>query len=314
MIKKNVRSNSVMSIEISPDEIKEMKLIYLKGSNMVNWYNKQIIKPRFMINTSLFSYKNYIPIGTVKINGVWVNNAGMGWGLGIYNTNDFKFSAPWDMAYTHYYTGYPALIKNGVNQSIDTSNSVLRNYAKRSLVGVKADGNLHLIDISSCTALQAQSKLKKLGFVNVINNDGGGSSLILEYGKPINNPTEDDRGISCCLAIYTKSSTYSSSDSSSTGSTTTSSSTNSGIINNKPTTSGGITNEEEKEMTYKVKCLTRTYVYDEDGNLKSGYIACNDICTIYSNLNYSLLAKIIYPVSNGTKTAYIKDIKNFKMV
>lgn len=296
MIRKNARSNGVFSVELSPDEITKIDLIYLKGKSMVSWYSKQIIKPRFMINTSLFHWENFSPIGTVKINGEWINNDGNGWGFGIYDGNKFEFNSPWAKSYNDYYTGYYGYIKNGIGIP-NGNNSVMRGYSKRSFLAEK-NGNLFLGDISSCTGEQAKSKLQNMKFVNAINNDGGGSSLILEWGVPINNPTENSRPISCCLAVYTKSGNYVP------------------VTPTVPTTPVVpiISTKEDESMDYKVICKLKTLVFNEDGVLQPGYVSPNDVCILNSNLNYNLLAKITYPTSKGNKTAYIKDIKNFKIV
>jgi len=70
--------------------------------------------------------------------------------------------------------------------------------------------------------------------------------------------------------------------------------------------------KEEKRASMNVKAKTKTVVYTADGVLeKNRYIDKGDLCVIEPTVTRNMLVKITYPVSSGTRTAYIKDLGNF---
>ena len=78
------------------------------------------------------------------------------------------------------------------------------------------------------------------------------------------------------------------------------------------------TKEEEQEggesgMNIKGTCTAKTSVYDANGKLESGrYIAKGDVCEIGPGITGNLLIPVEYPVTSGTRKAYLKSLVNFR--
>ena len=80
------------------------------------------------------------------------------------------------------------------------------------------------------------------------------------------------------------------------------------------------TKEEEQEggesgMNIKGTCTAKTSVYDANGKLESGrYIAKGDVCEIGPGITGNLLIPVEYPITGGTRKAYLKSLVNFRKV
>ncbi|MBR4972768.1 MAG: hypothetical protein IKY59_07345 [Oscillospiraceae bacterium] len=73
---------------------------------------------------------------------------------------------------------------------------------------------------------------------------------------------------------------------------------------------GPLTYEVQTEWKY-VRCTKKTVTLDRDGKREFGrWIDKGDLCTI--RLVDSPLIEVIYPTATGLRTAYLKDIENFR--
>jgi ABC-type amino acid transport system permease subunit len=62
----------------------------------------------------------------------------------------------------------------------------------------------------------------------------------------------------------------------------------------------------------QVKCIQKSVVYNKDGKIEAGRsIDAGDICTIKKIILPNLLIQITYPISNGKRTAYVKNLSYF---
>lgn len=193
---KKQKNGNFLELQFDFAEIERIELIKI-NSTIKAWYAKQTDKPDYVINGTLFTYKDYAPIGTVYIDGQLVRNQGNGYGIGL---SDGKLygGRPWDRKWQWYYTGYPPMVANSVK--IDTSGwDVAAGNTKRVAVGLKGEKLYIISDYCSCKNLQT----RYAGMDWLVNNDGGGSAYVMEHGTAINNPTEN-RKIANCIAIWLK--------------------------------------------------------------------------------------------------------------
>lgn len=69
--------------------------------------------------------------------------------------------------------------------------------------------------------------------------------------------------------------------------------------------------KEEGEHGLKAKCIAKTQVFDSKGQTETGrYISKGDVCQI-GGITEKLLIEVTYPVTAGTRTAYVKSLSNF---
>lgn len=111
--------------------------------------------------------------------------------------------------------GGPRLIKNGKlisnYKTENFKNDVLVGRAPRSAIGVSKSGLIYLIVVDGrnagnsigMTLLELAIFMSKLGCVNAMNLDGGGSSTMVINGKVVNNPSDGyERKINNAILIY----------------------------------------------------------------------------------------------------------------
>lgn len=193
-------SGNLKIVSISNSNIKKIDIVELGDLTMNEWYNKQIDKPKYMLNASLWDTKG--PIGTIWLDGEIVRDEGNGFGFGINKIGDWGFAGPWDVLWNDYITGYPALIRQGKKTGLKVDNYVQNTRTKRSVVAC-AGTYLYLITGDNLTVEELKNELATFGAYHAINLDGGGSSRLLVDGAAINKPT-DDRACKLAIAVWTK--------------------------------------------------------------------------------------------------------------
>lgn len=267
-----------MAIYKITNKIKRFE-IFSPKTTLKKWYNNQSDKPDILFNASLYTSTNK-PCGTIWDNGVLVSNQGKGFGFGtLTDKKTVVFGLPWDQTYYDYLTGYYGLIQN--NKVIDppwTDKYVFDCALTRIAFGQTNDNNYAIFCEDGKTIKQFANDGLKNGFKHLCNLDGGGSRALLWMGK----------------WIYTSSRT--------------------------PYNAIAIWLEKEERTVslpdgIKVKCKKKTATYNANGVIEIGrYITVNDVCSINSIINNNLLIQITYPVSSGTRTAYIKTLENFTKI
>ena len=260
-----------MSVYKIPQKIKRFE-IFRPKTTLKNWYNQQVDKPDILLNASLYT-SNYTPCGTIFNNGVIVSNQGKGFGFGTVDKKTVEFGQPWDKKWHDYITGYYGLIQDG--KAIDPpwkDTYVFDSALSRIAFGKMKDGSLAIICENLKTIKAFANDAVKQGFTDLCNLDGGGSRALLWMGKWVYTSTRTPYN---AIAIW-------------------------------------LENENDKGDNLKVKCINKTNVCDKNGKIETGrYIDVGDICVINTLITSNLLIKITYPVSGGTRTAYIKNLENF---
>ena len=193
-----IKSNSLYIVEIDPTKIRKIDIPQLGTKTMGQWYAAQSDKPKYMINASLWDTKG--SIGTIFINKKMTRNEGNGFGFGTVDNKTFKFAKPWDVKWTDYITGYPALVWNGKATTYKVDAYVQNAITKRAAVAEK-DGKLLLITGDRMTLNSFRKKLVNYGVDYAINLDGGGSARLMIDGSAINKPT-DNRKCKLAIAVY----------------------------------------------------------------------------------------------------------------
>lgn len=263
-----------MSIYKIPRKIKRFEIFQPK-TTLKKWYSSQTDKPDILFNASLYT-STYKPCGTLWDNGVMTSNQGKGFGFGTVDKKTVEFGLPWDKQWHDYLTGYYGLVQDG--QAIDppwNDAYVFDKALSRIAFGQMKDGTLAVFCEDGKTIKAFADDGAKLGFKSLCNLDGGGSRALLWMGK----------------WVYTSSRT--------------------------PYNAVAIWLEdiEIEGDGFKAKCTKRTKVYDKNGRIEIGrYIDVDDICMIGKTIMSEIQAQIVYPVTNGTRTAYIKDLANFTAV
>lgn len=191
------KSGILSGVCIKPQEIHKQEIVWLNDKTMYEWYDEQADKPDYMINLSLWDNKG--AIGTIVKGGNYVRNEGDGFGYGT-ASGRASFGKPWERKWDDYVTGYPALVVEGRKQTNKVDSYVENARSIRSVLAGAA-GNLYLLTSTACTLDVLRNALVDAGFYYAINNDGGGSALILHNGEPVNRPT-DTRRCPNCLAIW----------------------------------------------------------------------------------------------------------------
>ena len=263
-----------MSVYKIPQKIKKFE-IFRPKTTLKKWYNQQVDKPDILFNASLYT-STYQPCGTIWNDGVLVSDQGKGFGFGTVDKKTVEFGLPWDKKWYDYITGYYGLVQNG--KAIDPpwkDTYVFNKALSRIAFGRMKDGSLAVICENLKTIKAFADNAVKQGFIDLCNLDGGGSRALLWMGKWIYTSTRTPYN---AIAIWLEDSNY-------------------------------------KGDNLKVKCIEKTNVYDKNGKIEiDRYIDVNDICLIDKTITSAIQAKITYPVSNGTRVAYIKNLENFTAV
>lgn len=273
-----------MSVYKIPRKIKRFEIFQPKMT-LKNWYNKQSDKPDILFNASLYTSTNK-PCGTIWNDGVMVSDQGNGFGFGTMDKKTVEFGSPYNKKWYDYLTGYYGLIQNG--KAIDppwTDTYVFDKALTRIAFGQMKDGNLAVFCEDGKTIKTFAANGVKQGFQNLCNLDGGGSRALLWMGKWIYTSTRTPYN---AIAIW---------------------------LEDDEKTTVKENNALDNVDGLKVKCSKKSIVYNSNGKVELGRsISVGDICVIDPEITSNLLIKITYPVSSGTRTAYIKQLENFVVI
>lgn len=165
---------------------------------MDDWYQAQEIKPKWMMNLSLWDDNG--PIGTVIRGGVMARSSGNGIGVGITKEGKLGIGSPWAQDWMDYVTAYPPMIAEGklTGQKVD---SYVQNAKTRRIAFCGAGDTFYTVSADALTLNAFAHQLAERGFYVALNYDGGGSARQYEGGRAINSPT-DNRKIPVMLAVW----------------------------------------------------------------------------------------------------------------
>lgn len=270
-----------MSVYKIPRKIKRFEIFQPKMT-LKNWYAKQTDKPDILFNASLYT-STYKPCGTIWNNGVMVSNQGKGFGFGTVDGKNVEFGQPWDKQWYDYLTGYYGLVQNG--KAIDPpwkDGYVFDKALNRIAFGQLKDGTLAVFCENSKTIKAFATDAVSQGFESLCNLDGGGSRALLWHGKWVYTSSRTPYN---AIAIWLED-------------------------DEKPV--AALDKVEIDIDGLKVKCTKKSLVYNKNGNVEIGRsIDAGDVCVIEPTVTSNLLIQITYPTSNGSRTAYIKNLANF---
>lgn len=256
-------------------------IVPLEGATMGEWYALQSDKPCACINGSLYKGDWRRPIGTVIYGGELASNAGNGFGFGVVASGELHWGSPWERKWNSYLSGYPGLIKDGKALEWGFYDKAVFDASTRRSGIAQKGGRVYFVTSGNLTLRQFRDKLLALGMEQAINLDGGGSSRMLHEGIPVNAPT-DNRRVANLIAAW------------------------------DGTQNGAQENAPERGRTMKAICNRKMETYDAAGKVENGrYIAKGDVCTIDSTVTNNLLIGVTYPVSGGTRRAYVKNLAFF---
>lgn len=253
-----------------------------------SFYNRQSRKPELLINGGLFVMATGKPIANYRDERIdKAISSGYIYGMGV-NDKGEMVTGSCKTNFKDFISGYPCLVSNGKAEKI-TYAKELDGRHPRTVIGYNDTDYLVMIvdgrtnSAKGATFAELQSWLIGQGAKFAINLDGGGSTRCIYKGTLANKPTEN-RAVDNVVCFYRRQEEKPSEP--------------------IPSPGGG--------QTLKAKCLKKTAVYTAAGTQESGrYISKNDICTIDKTLTDKLLVRVTYPVTGGTRTAYIKDLANF---
>ena len=270
-----------MSVYKIPRKIKRFEIFQPK-TTLKNWYTKQTDKPDILFNASLYT-SSYKPCGTIWNDGKLVYNQGSGFGFGTVDKKTVEFGSPWDKKWNDYLTGYYGLVQNGKAISPPwADNYVFDKALSRIAFGQMTDGSYAVLCEDGKTIRTFAANGVRLGFKSLCNLDGGGSRALLWLGKWVYTSSRTPYN---AVAIWLEDDTDK---------------------NNSVKIEG---------HNLKVKCIKKTSVYDKNGKIETGRsISVGDVCSLDTTVLPNLLMRIIYPVSSGTRTSYIKNLENFVII
>lgn len=274
-----------MSVYKIPRKIKKFE-IFRPNTTLKKWYSKQTDKPDILFNASLYT-STYKPCGTIWNDGVMVSDEGNGFGFGTSDKKTVEFGSPYSKKWYDYLTGYYGLIQNGKVIDPPWKDAYVFDKAlTRIAFGQFSDGSLGVFCEDGKTIKTFANDGAKLGFKNLCNLDGGGSRALLWMGKWIYTSSRTPYN---AIAIW---------------------------LEDDPSTQRTQTDVKfDNADGFKVKCIKKTKVYNENGVAEwNRYIMVDDICLMNTTVESTMQVQITYPVSNGTRTAYVKDLANFTTI
>jgi len=243
------------------------------------WYKAQAIKPKAVLNASLYHFDTRQPIGTIIEGGRMVKDSGNGHGIGVLPGVPFAFGGPWSAPWHEYLTSFGGWIDGGIVVNPSFTDPVVTGKHVRIGIGWRKDALTVKTSETAVTLYQWLLEARAEGFVQFVNLDGGGSRHLIVDGKTVLSSTRTPYNI---IAIYGSGATV-------------------------PTAPKG-------GNTVKAKCIVKTQVYLENGKVESGRrIDPGDVCDITLEVNSNLVVPISYPSGSTTRKAWIKDLANFQL-
>ena len=181
-------------------DIRKAAIVQLGGLTMGEWCARQVDKPKYLLNASLWDGDG--AIGTIWRGGKLIRNEGGGYGFGLTGTG-WAFGQPWEWPWVDYITGTPAIIRDGAATGARMPIRADEVASTRRSVLAAAGQHLYLVTGQGLTLAETTRQLLDYGVYTAINLDGGGSSRLLVNGVPVNAPT-DNRRCPNAIAIWMK--------------------------------------------------------------------------------------------------------------
>lgn len=212
------------------------------------------------------------PCGTIWNDGVLVSDQGKGFGFGTVDKKTVEFGLPWDKKWYDYITGYYGLIQNGVKIEKPWNDKAVFDTPADRIAFGKLKDGTLAIACENGVVIDTFSDSAIKSGFCELCNLDGGGSRALLWMGKW---------------IYTS--------------------------KRVPYNAVAIWLDDAGDDTMKVRCEKKTSVYNMNGKLEANrYIDAGDICDLYMTVDPNVQVKITYPVSNGNRTAYVKDLENFK--
>ena len=201
----------IITIEVEKAEIDyiDFDLCQQPRETLGHYYDRQRRKPNILMNGGFFSMKDgstnfsFIDDGEIiKLHDVVTA------GFGIMADGSLKFGDIKDKTkWKDFIAGYPVLVRNSFPVHHFPYANEINYNAARTAIGVKANGNIIIIGVSSpgCKLEELANLFEAYECTYAINLDGGGSSRIVVDGKVANKPKEN-RSVDTVVAIYLKTS------------------------------------------------------------------------------------------------------------
>lgn len=281
-----------LDVKIPFSKIKKIQC-YVNSSRSTAQIVQSSTGADLVINTAIFDMGTNEILSRVVANGrTYGTKSSAAWGLGF--NDDGSVVKTWDNGQncSNYLGPYSyAVVDSKVNDGLND-----KAYRGRMLIGITDDSLVVLgfddSDSSRCRSKTACEGMLGRGCTFAINMDGGGS---IQWASKNNKYKTcfSGRKVPAFLCIYLKEEESEDNNDSKEDD-----------VNNDNTENTG-----DKKL--RAVATKKMNVYDKYGNKESGrYIAKNDVCEI-GKITSNLLIPVTYPVSNGTRDAYVKSLENF---
>lgn len=276
-----------LDVKIPFSKIKKIQC-YVNSSRSTAQIVQSSTGADLVINTAIFDMGTNEILSRVVANGrTYGTKSSAAWGLGF--NDDGSVVKTWDNGQNcpNYLGPYSyAVVDSKVNDGLND-----KAYRGRMLIGITDDSLVVLgfddSDSSRCRSKTACEGMLGRGCTFAINMDGGGS---VQWASKNNKYKTcfSGRKVPAFLCIYLKEDTKEESTD---------------VDDNKTESTG---NKKLRAVATK-----KMNVYDKYGKKESGrYISKNDVCEI-GPIAANMLIEVTYPVSSGTRTAYVKSLENF---
>lgn len=281
-----------LDVKIPFSKIKKIQC-YVNSSRSTAQIVQSSTGADLVINTAIFDMGTNEILSRVVANGrTYGTKSSAAWGLGF--NEDGSVVKTWDNGQNcpNYLGPYSyAVVDSKVNDGLHD-----KAYRGRMLIGITDDSLVVLgfddSDSSRCNSKTACEGMLGRGCTFAINMDGGGS---VQWASKNNKYKTcfSGRKVPAFLCIYLKEEESEDNNDSKEDD-----------VNNDNT-------ENTSDKKLRAVATKKMNVYDKYGNKESGrYIAKNDVCEI-GEITSNLLIPVTYPVSNGTRDAYVKSLENF---
>lgn len=281
-----------LDVKIPFSKIKKIQC-YVNSSRSTAQMVQSSTGADLVINTAIFDMGTNEILSRVVVNGrIYGTKSSAAWGLGF--NEDGSVVKTWDNGQNcpNYLGPYSyAVVDSKVNDGLHD-----KAYRGRMLIGITDDSLVVLgfddSDSSRCRSKTACEGMLGRGCTFAINMDGGGS---VQWASKNNKYKTcfSGRKVPAFLCIYLKEEESEDNNDS------------------KEDDANNGNTESTCDKKLRAVATKKMNVYDKYGNKESGrYIAKNDVCEIGA-ITSNLLIPVTYPVSNGTRDAYVKSLENF---
>lgn len=200
--------NYIKIVEIPKTELSKIDFCHCNEptETLKSFYDRQIVKPDFIINGGLFNMSDGVPCFNLRDEGEAISyTTSYQGGMGTYDGVQLQYGELSDGNWKDFISGYPPLIINGHIAAFAIATEIDGNH-RRSVLAYNADTVFIIaVEDPGMTFSKLQSFLinvVKCSFA--INLDGGGSTKILQNGVSITS-TSYNRAVDNVIAFYLKS-------------------------------------------------------------------------------------------------------------